>query len=266
MADGVHVVFGGGPLGLAVLRALEMRKLPARLVTRGGKPAGGAPAAFEWVSGDATNSESAHRACAGASVVYHCAGAPYNRWAELLPRMLMMASPAAPALRRRNSSTATTCTCTAGSPAACARICLNQIRARVRCARSPCRSPAWRRITGGFACHHRTRLGFFGPNVLLSHAGNRPFPPALAGKLTDVLGNADKLAHFHLHRRLRRALAVLGTRRSVGQAWHVPNAETLTIGLRRNESYRFGRRRTEAACRAALAGVDHGPFNRCRAK
>ena len=35
MADGVHVVFGAGPLGLAVLRALQVRGLTARLVTSG---------------------------------------------------------------------------------------------------------------------------------------------------------------------------------------------------------------------------------------
>jgi len=229
VADGVHVVFGGGTLGLAVLRALEMRKLPARLVTRGGKPAGGAPAAFEWVAGDATNSESAHRACAGASVVYHCAGAPYDRWAELLPRMMDGIA--------------------GGARVAEARLVYGdnlylygRVTGRLRedlpsnpnTRKGQVRAQLADRL---LEAHHKGALratigrgsDFFGPNVLLSHAGNRLFPPALAGKLTDVLGDADKLHTFTYIDDFGEALAVLGTRdEALGKAWHVPNAETLT--------------------------------------
>ena len=229
MADGVHVVFGGGPLGLALLRALERRKLPARLVTRSGKPAAGAPTAFEWVSADATNSESAHRACAGASVVYHCAGAPYDRWAELLPRMmdgiaggarvaeaklvygdnLYLYGQGAGRLREDLPSNPNTRK--------------GQVRAQL----------ADRLLEAHHKGALRATIGrgsdFFGPHVLLSHAGNRLFPQALTGKLTDVLGNAEKLHTFTYIDDFGEALAVLGTRdEALGKAWHVPNAETLT--------------------------------------
>ncbi len=52
MAGGLHVVFGAGPLGLAVLRALEARKLRTRLVTRGGTRAIGSATPSEWVEAE----------------------------------------------------------------------------------------------------------------------------------------------------------------------------------------------------------------------
>src|SRR5262249_57565373 len=83
VARDFHVVFGAGPLGIAVVRALQARGLRTRLVTRGGRRAIGSAQPSEWVEADATDASSAQRACLGASVVYHCAGAPYQRWGEL---------------------------------------------------------------------------------------------------------------------------------------------------------------------------------------
>ncbi len=229
MADGVHVVFGAGPLGLAVLRALQTRKLPARLVTRRGKPAGRAPTAFEWVAGDATDSDSVRRACAGASVVYHCAGAPYDRWAELLPRMmdgiaggarvaeaklvygdnLYMYGRVTGPLRQNLPSNPNTRK--------------GQVRAQLGDRLLEAHHKGALRATIGRGSD------FFGPHVLLSHAGSRLFPQALAGKLTDVLGDPDKLHTFTYIDDFGEALVLLGTRdEALGKAWHVPNPETLT--------------------------------------
>jgi nucleoside-diphosphate-sugar epimerase len=85
--------------------------------------------------------------------------------------------------------------------------------------------------------HHRGALratigrgsDFFGPNVLMSHAGERLFGPVLARKRIDVLGDPDKRHTFTFIDDFGAALVVLGEREeALGKAWHVPNAETLT--------------------------------------
>ena len=240
MTSGTHVVFGGGPLGLAVLRALEKRQWPARLVTRGGRQTGGAATSFEWVAADATDPESVQRACVGASVVYHCVGAPYDRWAELLPRMMDGIA--------------------GGARVAEAKLVYGDNLYAYGKVIGPMRedlpsNPNTRkgRVRAQLAdrlleAHHkgalRATLGrasdFFGPNVLQSHAGARLFPQALAGKPADVLGNPDKLHTFTYIEDFGEALVLLGERdEALGQAWHVPNAEALTRRELLERVYRF---------------------------
>jgi nucleoside-diphosphate-sugar epimerase len=229
VAGGLHVVFGAGPLGLALLRALEARKLPTRLVSRGGKRAIGSATPFEWFEADATDSRSVQRACAGAAVVYHCAGAPYHRWAELLPRMMdgiagaarvaeakliyadnlylygKVASPMGEDLPSNPNSRK------------------GQVRAQL----------ADRLLEAHARGALRAAIGrgadFFGPSVLLSHAGNRLFPQALVGKPTDALGDPDKRHSFTFIDDFAAALVVLGQRdEALGRAWHVPTYEAIT--------------------------------------
>ena len=240
MTSGTHVVFGGGPLGLAVLRALEKRHWLARLATRSGKPAGSAATSFEWVAADATDSSSVQRACAGASVVYHCAGAPYDRWAELLPRMMDGIA--------------------GGARVAEAKLVYGDNLYAYGKVAGPMREdlPSNPNTRKGHVraqlsdrlleAHHKGALratigrgsDFFGPNVLQSHAGARLFPQALAGKPTDVLGNADKPHTFTYIEDFGEALVALGERdEALGKAWHVPNPETLTRRDFIERVYRF---------------------------
>jgi nucleoside-diphosphate-sugar epimerase len=229
MADGIHVVFGAGPLGLAVLRALQLRGLTARLVTRGGKPEGGPAIPFEWVKGDAIDSGSARRACAGASVVYHCAGAPYDRWAELLPRMMDgIAGGARVAEAKLVYGDNLYMYGRVSGP-------MNEdMMSNPNTRKGVVRAQLADRLLDA---HHRGALratigrgsDFFGPNVLMSHAGERLFGPALARKRTDVLGDPDKSHTFTFIDDFGTALVVLSEREeALGKAWHVPNAETLT--------------------------------------
>lgn len=229
MADGLHVVFGAGPLGLAVMRALEARKQRARLVSRSGKPSSDRATPFEWIKGDATDFESARRACAGATVVYHCAGAPYPRWTELLPRMMDGIA--------------------AGARVAEAKLIYGDNLYLYGRTSGPMKedlpsSPNTRKgtIRAQLAdrlleAHHKGALraaigrgsDFFGPGVLQSHAGDRLFPQALAGKPAAVLGDPDKLHTFTYIADFGKALVTLGERdEALGKAWHVPNSPTLT--------------------------------------
>ena len=229
MAGGLHVVFGAGPLGLALLRALEARKLRTRLVTRGGKRAIGSATPFEWFEADATDSRSAQRACAGASVVYHCAGAPYHRWAELLPRMMDGIAGAARVAEAKLIYADNLYLY--GKVAGPMREDLpsnpNSRKGQVRAQLADRLLEAHGR--GALRAAIGRGSDFFGPSVLLSHAGNRLFPQALAEKPTDALGDPDKLHSFTFIDDFAAALVILAEREeALGRAWHVPTAQALT--------------------------------------
>jgi nucleoside-diphosphate-sugar epimerase len=254
VADGLHVVFGAGPLGLALLRALEARKLPTRLVTRGGKRAIGSATPFEWFEADATDARSAQRACAGASVVYHCAGAPYHRWAELLPRMMDGIAGAARVAEAKliYADNLYLYGKVTGRMS-------EELRSNPNSRKGQVRAQLADRL---LEAHHRGALraaigrgsDFFGPSVLLSHAGNKLFPQALAGKPTDVLGDPDKLHSFTFIDDFAAALVVLGQRdEALGRAWHVPTSEALTHRAFIERVYRLAG--TEAKLRAVPRAV-----------
>src|SRR5262249_20842318 len=81
----LHVVFGTGPLGLAVMRELVQGGRRVRMVNRSGKAP--VPAGVQVVQGDTFNPESVREAAAGALVVYQCAQPAYNEWVTRFPRM-----------------------------------------------------------------------------------------------------------------------------------------------------------------------------------
>src|SRR5262245_42156111 len=85
-SSGLHVIFGAGPVGLALAHELVTKGQPVRLVTRSGR---GEPlAGVDRVAADASDPAQAATAAAGARVVYHAVGADYGRWGELLPLIM----------------------------------------------------------------------------------------------------------------------------------------------------------------------------------
>ncbi len=83
--DELHVVFGTGPVGLAVMRELYGQGKRVRLVNRSGTAA--VPQSVEVVKGNAADQASTRQVCQDATVVYNCVNAPYTDWAALLPPM-----------------------------------------------------------------------------------------------------------------------------------------------------------------------------------
>ncbi len=83
--DELHVVFGTGPVGLAVMRELHGQGKRVRLVNRSGTAA--VPESVEVVKGNAADQAFARQVCRDATVVYNCVNAPYTDWAALLPPM-----------------------------------------------------------------------------------------------------------------------------------------------------------------------------------
>ncbi|MEW5872738.1 MAG: NAD-dependent epimerase/dehydratase family protein [Chloroflexota bacterium] len=223
----IHVIFGSGPLGLSVMRALLRRSQPVRLVNRRGKA--DVPAGVEVLAADAYNLESARQACQGAAVVYQCAQPAYHQWVEQFPPLQASILEAA--------------------ASAGARLVIAENLYMYGAVAGP--------IHEGLPYNAHTRKGktrahmaeaalaahqagkaqvaigrgsdFFGPGVLASSLGDRVFAPALHGKTASAVGSLD-LPHTYTYiDDFGEALAVLGERpEALGQAWHVPNPETLT--------------------------------------
>ncbi len=223
-----HVVLGAGALGLAVADALTERRVAVRIVSRSIRTSG-APAGVEGCAADLTDPEQAQAACADASVVYHCASAPYGEWPARLPGLmngaiagaaaadailvygdnLYLYGPVAGPIHEALPANAT-------GPkgrvrADVARMLLDAHRAGT--------------VRGAIA----RGSDFYGPRVLASHAGERAFPRALAGKAADLIGDLDQPHTFTYIREFARVLVTLGERpEALGEVWHVPSAETLT--------------------------------------
>lgn len=224
----LHVVLGSGPLGLAVARHLAARGDRVRAAHRGGRA--DLPSGVEVVSANVAEVADAKRACEGAAVVYHCANPPYAKWPELHPPLMDAIIEGAAAAGARlvfgdnlyaygpvNGPLKEDLPYLAQGPNG---------RTRARIAETLMRAHESRRIQATIG----RGSDFFGPHAHLSTVGDRVFARAIAGKPAQVLGNPDA-PHTVTHiDDFGRALVTLGERdEALGQVWHVPNAETVTM-------------------------------------
>lgn len=84
----LHVIFGTGPVGIAVARALLAREKAITLVNRSGtlpRPFKAGEAAI--LACDLLDLQQVVKVTEGATHIYHCANPRYHQWAELLPPM-----------------------------------------------------------------------------------------------------------------------------------------------------------------------------------
>ena len=79
----LHVVFGTGPVGLAIMYELASKGKRIRMVNRGGRA--DVAEGIEVVGGDAADPTFTCEVSAGASVVYFALNPPYDKWPELFP-------------------------------------------------------------------------------------------------------------------------------------------------------------------------------------
>ena len=223
----LHVIIGTGALGRAVMRELVARNKPVRMVNRTGRT--DVPDGVEIIAADVSNPDDARRACQGATVVYNCAGAPYDKWPELWPPLmdgviegaasanaklvfgdnLYMYGPVDGPITEDLPYNATTSK--------------GRVRAQIATALMDAHARGKVRATIGRGSD------FFGPFVLASAIGERVFRPALTGKAASILGNPDMPHTYTYIDDFGRALVILGEHdEALGQIWHVPNDKTLT--------------------------------------
>jgi nucleoside-diphosphate-sugar epimerase len=222
-----NVIFGTGPLGLAVARRLAASGKAVRLVNRSGKAQG--PPGAEVFATDASDPAAARRACQGATVVFHCATHSYGQWDKVLPPIM-------------NGIIE-------GAAAASARLVYGDnlyaygpvdgplredlpykpvgpnttVRAEVATTLMNAHAADIVRATIGRASD------FYGPHARQSKAGDGIFARAIAGKPAQVIGNPDLPHTVTFIDDFAAALVTLSQQdRALGEAWHVPNPETVT--------------------------------------
>lgn len=224
----LHVVLGMGPLGIAVARHLTTRGERVRAVSRTGRVH--LSESVEVFAANIGAGAEATQACEGAAVVYHCANPPYAKWRELHPPLMQAIIEGAAAAEaklvfgdnlyaygRVDGPLTEDMPDRAEGPNG---------RTRAEIAEKLMQAHELGRI--------RATIGrgsdFFGPHAHLSTVGDRVFARAMAGKPAQVLGNPDVPHTVTYIDDFARALVTLGERdEALGQVWHVPNPETVTM-------------------------------------
>jgi nucleoside-diphosphate-sugar epimerase len=226
----LHVIFGTGPVGQAVARELVKRGKIVKMINRSGKKPEGAPVGVSIATGDVGDLSTAKELAKGASVVYQCSNPPYTKWPELFPALQANTLEAAASTGAKYivADNLYMYGDTNGQPLYedlpyHAQTKKGQVRAQM--------------AEAVMAAHRSGKVraavarasDFYGPAALDSSAGDRMFGFAVHGKAASVVGDLDAPHTYTYIEDFGKALAMLGERdEALGQAWHVPNAETLT--------------------------------------
>ncbi|KTG26199.1 NAD-dependent epimerase/dehydratase family protein [Haloferax profundi] len=222
-----HLVVGAGPVGLAVAEHLRERDEDVVVVTRHVKHA--LPEGVEHRRVDVSDPTVAAEAFADADVVYQCAQPPYDAWPDLFPdltRGIVEGVEAADArlvvAENLYMYGEVDARLTEDLPYAATG---PKGRTRAKCARMVLDAHDEGRIEATIG----RASDFFGPRVRESAVGEQVFGAAVAGKRAMVFGN-PKYPHTYIYvPDFARALVLLGERDdALGEAWHVPNPETVS--------------------------------------
>ncbi len=228
IAPELHVVFGAGQTGLTLTDELLARGKRVRVVSRSGKAP--VPAGVEVRAADATDPAAVAELCRGAAAAYHCLSAPYPRQCEVLPQMqqAMIAGAGAAGVilvalddlymygetHGQVITEDTPHAATTRKGTVRRQIAANYLRAHQN---------GQVRVAVGRAAD------FFGPRVLASALGDRAFPPALAGRAAQALGDVNTMHSFSYIKDVARGLATLGERpEALGREWLLPVAPAVT--------------------------------------
>jgi len=229
MSDNVHVVLGTGGIGSALIDQLVEQGLPVRAVNRSGRAE--VPEGVQIVAGDTSDASFAKEASAGAAAVYQCLNPPYDKWAELFPRLQRNAVAAAQAAGARYVSFENVYMYgdTRGAPITedlpyAAHTKKGQVRAEMA------EDLAELSHAGDLAVATARASDYFGPrSTVQSPLGDRVIGRAIAGKSAQVVGDPDQPHSYTFSVDVGRVLATLGTDdRAIGRVWLVPNAPVRT--------------------------------------
>jgi len=224
----LHVVFGTGPVGLAIMDELVSKGKRVRMVNRGGRA--NVPEGVEVVPGDGADPASTQEASAGSSVIYFALNPPYNKWPELFPPLQagVIEGAAGAGAKPVAMENLYMYGPTDGRPLTedlpyAAETRKGAIRARMSQELMEAHGNGNVRVAIGRASD------FFGPRVLTSAAGEQVFGRAVEGKSAQVAGDPDQPHTYTYAPDIGKGLAILGEREeALGRAWHLPSPETVT--------------------------------------
>ncbi|HZD71237.1 MAG TPA: NAD-dependent epimerase/dehydratase family protein [Actinomycetes bacterium] len=226
--DQLHVVLGAsGGAGGALVRELAGRGQRVRAVSR--KPAADLPEGVEPLAADASNPAQTRTACQGATVVYHCAQPPYERWAAEFPPLTQSIADAA-----ANAGARLVYADNLYTYGPVQRPLTEDLPARATTKKGRARTLMAQRL---LAAHRAGTLqvaiarssDYYGPGGANSFVGDILFGAAATGKRARWLGRLDVPHSLNYLPDVARALATLGARpEALGEVWHLPAAEPLT--------------------------------------
>lgn len=227
-SEGLQVVVGAsGGTGRAIVNELAGRGRRVRAVSRA--PIDGLPPGVGHVRADLYDPAAAARAVAGASVVYHAAQPPYERWDGNFERLNdAIAGATAGAGARLVFADNLYSYGPGGSP-------MSESTPQ----RATDRKGALRiRLAADLLARHErgaleVAIGrssdYFGPHGENTGPGERVFGAAIRGKAAGAIGNLDAPHVLSYLPDLARALVVLGDRdEAAGRAWHLPVTDPLS--------------------------------------
>lgn len=228
----LHVIFGSGPVGLAVMRELLRREKKVKLINRTGKRPTVVPTHVEVLGGDAYNLEFTRQVAQDARVVYQCAQPAYQEWVtKFIPLQTSILEGAG--FNKAKLVVADNL------------YMYGEVNGPIH-ENLPYSATTRKGKTRALAAdqlmdaHRQGRLkvaigrasDFYGPHVFASAAGDRMFLPAVKGEVAEGLGNLDALHTYTFIDDFGQALVNLGeSERAFGEVWHVPNAEAVTTRL-----------------------------------
>jgi nucleoside-diphosphate-sugar epimerase len=220
-----HVVLGAGPVGRAIVDALVLRGIDVTVVTRSGTQIPGTDAHTCDVRDDVALA----KILLGADAVYQCSQPEYHRWQQEFPplqRSIVSAVQSTDAVlvavENLYGYGPVTGPITESLPLVATG---RKGKTRADMWKSlQSESDAGRlRVTAGRASD------FFGPHAEGSQVGDRFFPPLLKNKKAEMFGSLDALHSYTYVGDFGEALVRLALdERSLGKAWHVPNAPAVT--------------------------------------
>jgi nucleoside-diphosphate-sugar epimerase len=209
----LHVIFGTGPLALAVMRALQKRNKSIRMINRSGTRSHDIPGNVEVVGGDAYQTDFTSNVTAGAEVVYQCAQPRYHEWVEKFPKLqeAILAGTAVNQAKLIVGENLYMYGDTNGTPMTESLPHHAHTRkGRVRAGMSEALFAAHK--AGKVRVATARGSDFFGSGVWGSAAGERVFKQALQGKTAQFTGKLDMPHTFTYIDDFGEDLAVLGER------------------------------------------------------
>ncbi|MFM9036880.1 MAG: NAD-dependent epimerase/dehydratase family protein [Actinomycetota bacterium] len=220
-----HAVLGAGPVGRAIVVSLVQRGIDAVVITRSGTEVPGARSAKV----DARDTEALATALTGFDAVYQASQPDYHRWPQEFPPLQASVVSAA---KRAGVTLVAVDNLYGYAPTT--RPLTEDLPQSSTTRKGRTRAEMWRALeaewkAGNLKVTSGRASDFFGPFALGSQVGDRFFGTLLAGKKAETFGNPNALHSYTYVTDFGEALVRLALdQRSLGRAWHVPNAPTVT--------------------------------------
>ena len=244
-----HVILGAGPVARAVAASLAARGIDAAVVSRSGTEVPGATA----VKCDALDTAALARVVSGAGAVYQASQPEYHRWVKEFPPLQTSVVSAL-----RGSSTVLVAVENLYGYGPVSGPLTEDLPLSATTRKGKVRAAMWRQLQAENAAGNiRATAGrasdFFGPYAAGSAVGDRFFLPLLKGRKAEMTGDPGARHSYTYVGDFGEALVRLALdERSLGRAWHVPNAPAVT-----NQEFL---ERAAAAAGAAPRAVIRGKF------